>query len=319
MYFLGQRKGISLRGKRVMILGSGGAALTAAALCKKQRAKSVVKVSRFGEVNYGNYRYFNDTEVVINATPVGMFPDVGVSPVDLSYLPQVKFVFDCIYNPFKTALILQAEKLGVSCSDGLPMLVKQAIRAEELWGEIIGKDKTEEIVNALYLKKSNLVLCGMPSSGKTSVGKIVAELLDKTFIDTDAEIYKTTGKMPAEIIEKDGETAFRDIETETVKRVGARHSAVIATGGGAILRENNVCALKANGIICYIKRDLSLLTASGRPLSTNVGIGKLYEQRKSLYERAADFSVENNGTISVCARNIARKFKEWKFNPKKEK
>lgn len=310
-----KRKGISLRGKRVMILGSGGAALTATALCKKQRAKSVVKVGRYGEVNYQNYRYFNDTEVVINATPVGMFPDIGVSPIDLSFLPQVKFVFDCIYNPFKTALIMQAEKLGIPCSDGLPMLVKQAISAEEIWGEN-GKDDTEEIVSALYFKKSNLALCGMPSSGKTSIGKIVAEILGKTFIDTDAEIYKATGKTPAEIIEQDGEPAFRDIEGRVIADVAKLSGAVIATGGGAILRDSNVDALKANGVICYIKRDLSLLTASGRPLSTNVGIGKLYEERKGLYERAADFSVDNNGTLSVCARSIARKFKEIKFNPK---
>ena len=314
-----KRKGVNLRGKNVMVLGSGGTSNTATALCKKQRAKSVVKVSRFGEVNYENYRNFTDTEVVINATPVGMFPNIGVSPVDLRCFPKVEFVFDCIYNPFKTALIMQAEKLGVSCSDGLPMLVKQALLAEKLWGETDGKDNTEEIVSTLYLKKSNLVLCGMPSSGKTSVGKIAAELLGKTFIDTDAEIYKETGRTPAEIIEQDGETAFRDIETETIKRVGAKSGAVIATGGGAILREDNVCALKANGVICYIKRDLSLLSAGGRPLSASVGIGRLYEERKSLYERSADFSVDNNGTVSVCARNITRKLNGWKFNPKKEK
>lgn len=314
-----KRKGISLRGKRVMILGTGGTALTAAALCKKQRAKSVVKVSRFGEVNYENYRYFNDTEVVINATPVGMFPNSGVSPIDLIFLPQVKFVFDCIYNPFKTALIMQAEKLGIPCSDGLPMLVKQALRAEEMWGETCGKDKVEEIVSALYFKKSNLVLCGMPSSGKTSLGKIVAGILGKTFIDTDAEIYNETGKTPAEIIEKDGETAFRDIESETIKRVSGYSGAVIATGGGAILRDSNVCALKANGVICYVKRDLSFLSVKNRPLSQINGIEKLFEERKSLYERAADFSVENNGALSVCARNIAHKFKEIKFNPKIKK
>ena len=314
-----KRKGISLRGKNVMILGSGGTSLTADALCKKERAKSVVKVSRFGEVNYGNYRYFNDTEIVINATPVGMFPNSGVSPVDLSFLPNLKGVFDCIYNPFKTALIMQAEKLGIPCSDGLPMLVRQALAAEKLWGVVGETDRTEEIINALYRKKSNLSLCGMPSSGKTSVGKVVADLLGKTFIDTDAEIYRETGRTPAEIIEQNSENAFRDIETETIKRVAKCDGAVIATGGGAILREENVCALKANGLICYVKRDLSFLSAMGRPLSQIKGISKLFEERKSLYERAADFSVENNGTIAVCARNAARRYKEWKFNPKTEK
>lgn len=313
-----KRKGISLRGKRVMILGSGGAALTATALCKKQRAKSVVKVGRYGEVNYANYRYFNDTEIVINATPVGMFPNIGVSPIDLNFLPNVEFVFDCIYNPFKTALILQAEKAGINCSDGLPMLVRQALLAEELWGEKV-RDDTEQIIKALYNKKSNLALCGMPSSGKTSVGKIVAEMLGKTFIDTDAEIYKATGKTPAEIIETEGETAFRDIEAETINRVASYSGAVIATGGGAILRDSNVDALKANGVICYIKRDLSFLSVKGRPLSQINGIEKLFKERKSLYERAADFSVENNATVNLCARNVVRNFKEIEFNPKTKK
>ena len=313
-----KRKGISLRGKRVMILGSGGAALTATALCKKERAKSVVTVSRTGEVNYENYHYFNDTEIVINATPVGMFPNMGVSPVDLRLLPKVSGVFDCIYNPFKTALILQAEKFGIPCSDGLPMLVRQALSAQKLWGVAREKDDAEEITSALYLKKSNVVLCGMPSSGKTSAGKLVADLLGKTFIDTDAEIYKDTGKTPAEIIEKDGEAAFRDTESKIIERVAGYGGAVIATGGGAILRENNVCALKANGVICYLRRDLSFLSAKDRPLSKDKGIGKLYEERKGLYESAADFSVENNGTIAVCARTIAREFRKWRFNPKAE-
>ena len=211
---------------------------------------------------------------------------------------------------------MQAEKLGIICSDGLPMLVKQAILAQELWGVKRERDETEEYIDALYKEKSDIVLIGMPSSGKTSVGKAVAEMLGKKFTDTDAEIYNETGKTPAEIIEKQGETAFRNIETAIVKRVAVNSGVVLATGGGAVIKEENICALKANGVICYIKRDLNLLSSDGRPLSKNLGICRLYEERKNLYEQAADFSVDNSGTIEVCANAVVRKFNEWQFNPK---
>ena len=310
------RKGISLTDSNVMILGSGGAACTAIALCKEEGAKSVVTVSRNGEINYDNCYDLKDTEIIINATPVGMFPDIGVSPVDLSRFPNLKGVFDCVYNPFNTALILQAKKLGIKCSDGLSMLVKQAVEAQKIWGITNDKDDTEDIINGLYLDKLNIVLVGMPSSGKTAVGKLVAAITGKKFIDTDAEIYKKTGKTPAEIIETCGEKAFRDVETGTIKSVVKVSGQVIATGGGAVVKADNVCALKANGVLFYIKRDLSLLTSENRPLSAGVGIARLYEERKALYERAADFSVENNGKINDTAENIAQTFSAICYNPK---
>lgn len=308
------RKCIELKDKNVMVLGSGGTSQTARTLCDEENVCSCVAVSRAGEINYGNCYDRSETEIIINATPVGMFPEIGVSPIDLSRFPNIEGVFDCIYNPFNTALILQAKNLGIKCSDGLPMLVKQALDAQRIWGFDADNDDTEDIINTLYLHKLNIVLVGMPSSGKTTVGKLAAKILGKTFIDTDAEIYASTGKTPSEIIEESGEKAFRDIETETVKRVSLLSGAVIATGGGAVLKSDNVCALKANGVICYIKRDLSLLSDSNRPLSKIVGIGKLYEERKELYERAADFSADNNGKIEFAAENIARKFKNLKYN-----
>ena len=310
------RKNIALSGTHVMVLGTGGAAATAVALCKADGAKSVLTVSRSGAVNYENCADFKDTEIIINATPVGMFPNVMAAPVDLSVFPNLKGVFDCVYNPFNTALIMQAKDLKINCSDGLPMLVKQATEAQKIWGFCTDKDDTEEIISALYRKKLNVVLCGMPSSGKTTVGKILADNLGKSFVDTDAEIYKKTGRTPAEIIEQDGEKIFRDIETEKIKEVSRVSGAVIATGGGAVLREENVCALKANGVIFYLKRDLSLLTAANRPLSKNGGIIRLYEERKAVYERAADFTAENNGEKSACAENVARIFAAYNYNPK---
>ncbi|MBR0189152.1 MAG: hypothetical protein IJQ23_02050 [Clostridia bacterium] len=315
MRYAVSRKGIFLKDRNVMILGSGGAACTAQALCDKEKAKSCVTVSRNGEINYENCYGLTGTEIIINATPVGMFPNIGVSPVDLSRFNNLKGVFDCIYNPFNTALILQAKKLGIKCSDGLPMLVKQALEAQKLWG-IKAADDTEEIINSLYAEKLNIVLIGMPSSGKTTVGKLVAEILGKKFIDTDAEICAATGKTPAEIIETSGEKAFRDIETETINKIAVGAGAVIATGGGAVLRGENVSALKANGVIFYIKRDLSLLTAENRPLSASGGIARLYGERKALYERAADFIVENDGKKADCADQIASIFKNLIYNPK---
>ncbi len=316
MRYAVSRKGISLTDSNVMILGSGGAACTAKALCGEEGAKSVVTVSRNGEINYGNCYDFKDTEIIINATPVGMFPNIGETPIDLSRFPDLKGVFDCVYNPFNTALILQAKKLGIQCSDGLPMLVKQALEAQKLWGFTTEKDDTEDIINGLYSNKLNVVLVGMPSSGKTTVGKLVANILGKKFIDTDAEIFNATGKTPAEIIETSGEKTFRDTETEIITRLAVDTGAVIATGGGAVLRGENVSALKANGVVFYIKRDLSLLTAENRPLSAGGGIARLYEDRKALYERAADFTVENNGKKELCADEIAQMFSANRYNQK---
>ena len=311
------RKNICLTDHNVMILGSGGAACTAQALCDAEGAKSCVTVSRSGEINYENCYGLKDTDIIINATPVGMFPNIGETPIDLSCFNNLKGVFDCIYNPFNTALILQAKKLGIKCSDGLPMLVKQAIEAQKLWG-IDNADNTEEIINSLYADKLNIVLVGMPSSGKTTVGKLVAEISGKKFIDTDAEIFNATGKTPAEIIETSGEKAFRNIETETVNKIAVGTGAVIATGGGAVLRGENVSALKANGVIFYVKRDLSLLSAENRPLSQSGGIARLYGERKALYERAADFVVENDGKKADCANEIASVFKNLIYNPQEK-
>ena len=311
------RKGITLNGRNVLILGSGGTACTARALCRAENAKTCQTVSRSGELNYTNCYDLKDTEIIINATPVGMFPDVGASPIDLSGFPELKGVFDCVYNPFNTALTLQAKRLNIPCSDGLPMLVKQAFLAEELWGFVGDKDDAEETIAALYRDKLNVVLFGMPASGKTTVGKLAADILGKKFVDTDAEIYKTTGRTPSEIIERDGEAAFRSVETETVKKAALLTGAVIATGGGVVLRRENVCALKANGVAVYLKRDLSLLTDGDRPLSRAAGILALYNERRELYENAADFTVENDGKAEACAYEIARKFRDAEYNPKK--
>lgn len=314
MAYAFSRKGVSLKNKKVLILGSGGTSNTAEALCVKEGA-SAVKVSRSGKVNYENCYGFKDTEIIINSTPVGMFPNISGVPIDIARFPALSFVFDCVYNPFNTALLQNAAKLGINRSDGLPMLVKQALDAERIWGKDQGEHDAEKIIAELYSQKLNIVLCGMPSSGKTTAGKAVAELLGKKFVDTDAEIYRATGKTPSELITGSGEKVFRDIETEAVKKEALLSGAVIATGGGAVLREENVSALKSNGIIFYIKRDVSLLTSDGRPISQGKGLERLFSERKEFYERAADFSVENNGELKSCAETVARLFSDMKYNP----
>lgn len=314
MRYMINRKGISLADKNVMILGSGGTSDTAAALCKKENAKSVVKVSRKGEINYENCYKLKNTEIIINATPVGMYPNVHASPVVLSKFPNLKAVFDCVYNPFNTELISQAKSLKIVCSDGLPMLIVQALSAQKVWGVGNAEQDIEKFIDEIYLEKLNVVLSGMSSAGKTSAGKLVAEILGKKFIDTDAEIFNATGKSPAEIIEQDGEKAFRDIESQVIKNLAYKTGAVIATGGGAVLRKENVSAFKSNGVVFYVERDLALLSSKDRPLSAIYGIEALYNERKYFYERAADFTVLNNGTIENCADEIAQKFKKIKYN-----
>lgn len=316
MRYMIARKGVTLADKNVMILGSGGTSRTAQALCREENAKSVTVVGRNSAVDYDNCYRRKETEIIINATPVGMFPNVGASPVTLSRFPALKAVFDCVYNPFNTELIREAKRLRLVCSDGLPMLVKQALAAYPLWGVKESEMDTEEFIDGVYTDKLNLTLSGMPSSGKTTVGKLVADKLGKMFIDTDAEIFKVTGKTPSEIIEKEGEKVFRDTESEIISAIAYKTGAVIATGGGAVLRKENVCALKANGVICYLKRDLALLTDKGRPLSALYGIERLYNDRKNYYESAADFTVENDGKPDAVAETIARTFKNIKFNPK---
>ena len=302
-----EKKGITLKNKNVMILGSGGAAAVARYVAQKQGAARIYTVSRKGAVNYDNCYDLENTEVIINATPVGMFPNTGFSPVIPERFKNLSAVFDLIYNPFSTELLLRAEKLKVKTANGLAMLVKQATTAEEIWsGKTISEETVRKEILKLYKAKSNLVFIGMPSSGKTTLGKTVAEILGKTFIDTDEEVLKISGRTPKDIIITDGEEEFRNIESAAVKAAATKTGAVISVGGGAVKREENVEMLKKNGIICYIERDLSLLSTENRPLSARSGIKELYEERKPLYERACDYKVENNGALKSAAERIIK-------------
>ncbi len=296
--------GISLSNKSVMILGSGGTSKTAQALCKKLGVKNVSVVSRSGEINYENCYEKTDTQVIINTTPVGMYPNNQQTPIDLEKFANLVAVFDCVYNPLKTRLISKAKSLNLICCNGLYMLVAQALYAQSLWlkTEFTNSD-IENILGEIIKEKRNIVLSGMPACGKTTIGKILAQKLNRQFVDTDELVSIKTGKTIPEIINEQGEKAFRDIESDVIKEVSATNGKVIALGGGVPLREENRINLKQNGLIVYIKRDLSFLVSNNRPLSQRKGVQQIYQERKEIYEKFADITVENN-EIETAVKEI---------------
>lgn len=304
MEFALNRANIDLKGKRVMILGTGGTSLTATAVCKRAGAKEVVYVSRSGEVNYQNC-YEQQVDVIINTTPVGMYPNSHDKPIDLSRFSGLEGVFDCIYNPLRTNLILEAQRLGIKCSGGLPMLIAQGLKAEEIWLEKpIDKGRYEEVLNIIERQKRNIVLIGMPSCGKTTIAKRLSKMTGKEVVDTDELILKMQGKRPSEIIEELGEKYFRDVESLAIKEASKNTGVIIATGGGAILREENVDVLKQNGELIYLERSVKKLIDDDRPLSKNGAISRLFEIRKPIYEGVCDKKVSNDGEIEKTVREI---------------
>ncbi len=296
---LARRAKIDFKGKKVAILGSGGTYLTAKAVICDQGAREIVSVSREGEFNYLNIEKWNDCQIIVNTTPVGMFPHNGESVVSLKDFPSCLGVIDVIYNPHKTSLVFQAESLGIPSTGGLYMLVYQAKRAFEIWlDKELSREKTEEIYQMLYKNMSNIILIGMPGSGKSTLGKKIALDTGREFIDTDEEIVKLAGMSIPEIFEKHGEEHFRKIEGEVALKCGSLSGKVIATGGGIVTREQNLYSLKQNGRIYHVLRDVSKLSKKGRPLSTgNDALLKMERERMPLYQRFADEAIDNNGEI----------------------
>lgn len=305
--------GVSFDGKTVVILGTGGTSLTAAYLAKKCGAKRVLKVSRTGEINYDNcYEKAADAQIIINTTPVGMFPRNDECVLDVTKFFNAEFVFDAVYNPIRSRLVQNASAVGIKSRGGLSMLLGQAFAAYELYTGEAADEKTRKSVSLkIAALVSDLVLIGMPSCGKTTIGKAVAERLGKAYIDTDEEVFRLSGRTPAEIINADGEAAFRKIEAEAVFEAAAKTGAVIATGGGAVLSEDNVRRLKANGIMVWIKRDINKLSSADRPLSQGAGrISELYRIRRPIYEAACDISVDNDGDIEKTVKETIRLYEE---------
>lgn len=308
-----RRGGIDPAGAKAVILGSGGTSLTAHAALARLGAREIVTVSRKGPVDYHTlYAKHADAEILVNATPVGMYPENGASPVSLDRLSGVRGVADVIYNPEKTALILAAQAKGIPAVSGLSMLVAQAREAAELFtGQAIPAERVDGITAEISAQTLNLILVGMPGCGKTTLGQAVAAALHREFVDCDAEIVRRAGKSIPEIFAQEGERAFRVLESDVLADVCRGRGQVISTGGGAVLRPENGNAMRQNGRVCLIRRALERLPRDGRPLSASEGaVMRLWEERRAAYEAAADFSVLNDGTIDSAAERIREGFYE---------
>ncbi|MBE6560264.1 MAG: shikimate kinase [Ruminococcaceae bacterium] len=298
--------GIAVSGKKCLILGSGGASMTAIAVVGDRGGTPVV-ISRSGENNYENISRHADADVIINTTPVGMYPNNGESPVDLTIFPRLSGVVDMVYNPRRTALILQAQRLGIPALSGLSMLVAQGKRAAELFFSHPMDDAlTEKAEKEVRARKENVILIGMPGCGKSTAGKVLAEKIGFDFADTDDEIQRMTGRHPAQIIREEGEEAFRRIEHEAVCSLGKLSSCVIATGGGVITRAENYDPLHQNGTIIYLTRPLAELATKDRPLTAANGVEALFAARHPLYTKWADAQAACSPDAAVTAEAIFR-------------
>ena len=303
--------GIDPEGRHVVILGTGGTAQTAHYVAEKHGAASVRHVSRTGEIHYGNAEILcADAEILINTTPVGMYPDLEGRPVDLTRFPALRAVLDVVYNPLRTALTEQARALGLTQANGLRMLAEQARSAEELFfAKTISQEEADAAYDRLLKHHTNIVLIGMPGSGKTSVGRQLAAHLSRPFFDTDEMIVSGCGMEIPAIFEEHGEAYFRDRETEAVRQAGGLQGAVIAVGGGAPIRESNRDYLRRNGRIYLLERSLAQLDRAGRPLSSSAKVlEKMFETRMPYYLALADQTVSNHETLAHCAQLIEEDF-----------
>ena len=297
---------LQVAGKKVLVLGTGGASNTAVAVLRAEKA-NVVIISRTGEHHYGNLHLHRDASVIVNTTPVGMYPNVGISPVDLGAFPQLEGVLDVIYNPARTQLLLNAEKRGLVAVNGLEMLVAQAKESAEWFtGNKISNAVIPKIHHILKNQMENIILIGMPGSGKSTIGAILAEKTGKTLIDADAYLVEKAGRSIPDIFAIDGEVGFRAMETEVLADLGKRSGLIIATGGGCVTQNRNYDLLHQNGTIFCLNRNLDLLPTDGRPLSQTTKLTEMYRVRKPMYDRFADHHIDNNASQEAAAAAILK-------------
>lgn len=299
-----EASGLKAAGKKALVLGSGGASNTAVAVLEELGSRVVV-ISRSGENNYGNLDRHRDAAIIINSTPVGMYPDVDASPIHLEQFPALEGVLDLIFNPARTRLLQEAEARGLVAMNGLLMLVAQAKESAEWFtGTAIDNSLIGSIHQTLQRQMENIVLIGMPGSGKTSVAAELARLTGKEVVDADAQIVASAGMNIPEIFAQGGEEAFRKLETKVLEQLGKRSGIILSTGGGCVTRQENYPLLHQNGRIFWLQRDIGVLPTEGRPISQSTDLKKLYEIRQPLYEAFADQVVENNGTLADAADKI---------------
>ncbi|MBE6757755.1 MAG: AAA family ATPase [Ruminococcaceae bacterium] len=305
--------GIDPRGKKAAVLGNGGVCRTVRVVLEDMGARAVTVVSRTasdGVVTYADIDAYADAELVINTTPVGMYPHCPDAVLSLSRFPRCEGFVDMIYNPLRTAMMLEAEARGIPCCNGLPMLVAQAKAAAQMFTETtVSDDKIEHILRDLTAALSNVVLVGMPGCGKTAVGQALAKQTGRRFVDLDEEVVRATGRSIPALFNEGGETLFREWESRIIAEQGKLGGAVIATGGGAVLAEQNFAPLAQNGRIVWLTRPLEKLATAGRPLSTDRGaLAAMYEARLPRYQRFAEITVSNDRplkqTVADCLHQL---------------
>lgn len=300
-----EKAGIPIKGEKCAVIGNGGVSAT---VCAALENLGAAQISIITEEK--NTPAFIDTladhTVVINTSPVGMYPKNGNRPLDLSQFHALKGVADLIYNPLKTALILQAEELGVPCIGGLSMLVAQAKQAAEIFEDkTIGNELLEDVIREITFLCTNIILIGMPGSGKSTIGKAIAKKLNRPFFDTDTLIEERAGKPIPQIFAEDGEDRFREIESLVLSELSAKSGVVIATGGGIIKKKENHAYLRQNGRIVFVERPLHALSTNGRPLSSSAeAVAKLYEERYPIYRMLADLTVQNTQTVEDAVKTV---------------
>lgn len=303
--YMAKKCGCDFKGKKVLILGSGGASLTVWNAAKDSGAKQIVTVSRSGENNYQNISRHYDADIIVNTTPVGMFPNNGERLIDLSKFSKCKKALDLIYNPAKTLFLLDAEKLGIDCINGLYMLVAQALRAAEIFTcQKIAPERIDEIYASIIKEQKNIALIGMPGCGKSTVAALLSKKTGRECIDTDAQTESCGEKIP-DIFSKYSEAEFRRRETEAVKAAGKCCGKIIATGGGAILKEENRIALRENSTVVFLNAPVESLATQGRPLSKDLSaLKKMYSERLPLYLETADVTVNVDPDPNETLRRI---------------
>lgn len=313
MLALAKHIGVDMKGRKVLILGTGGASKTGHALAEYMGAQSVFYVSRSGKNGSISYEQavteHSDAQIIINATPVGMFPKQDGRPIDISAFPKLEGVIDAIYNPLRTNLILDAQERGIPAEGGLYMLSAQAVHASAVFRDIpLDESLVDKAFKSVKNDKQSIVLIGMPSSGKTTVGRILAEKCGKQLADTDEYIVRKIGMPISDFFAKHGEAEFRKIEKETVAELSATGGRIIATGGGAVLDAENVRALKQNGVLVFLdRRPENLIATDDRPLaSRRSALEKLYAERYDIYCAAAELHIDANTTPEAEADAILK-------------
>ena len=305
-----------LKGKTVLIAGTGGTSKTARAVAEAMGAAKVIRMSRGVKddaISYEEaYEKYSGAKILFNTTPAGMFPHPEGISADLDRMPGLEGVIDVVYNPLTTRLVREARERGIAAENGLYMLVAQAIlAAEDFTGRKFGPDCIDSIFDEIVFEKRSIVLTGMPSSGKSTIGRILSEKLGRELIDTDAEIVKKAGMPITEIFAQKGEKAFSDIESEIIAEFSEIGGRIISTGGGAILRKQNIDAMKMNGTVVFLDRPLeALLPSNDRPLADDADkIRRLYAERYPIYTSSADLVLKVEGTPEQTAENLLEKLK----------